>query len=208
MTWTSNVPLGNQTVAKNRPPLQGNTNYIENNMQKDHTWNNNVPGYDNGRHTKITLQNLSSEPPALPSGADGVYYMYNGKPKFYDGTDIYVLQDPQTLQNWYPFSGVISLAGAASAPVPIAISGSGFTQISGNVCGSLTCVDAANSATNTTVEFFQLNTVTPNNFVNTTVNNANGKISVNWNAGVLIVTNVQVFVAVNIVVTGYFYTIP
>lgn len=84
MTWTPNVPQGNQKIAATTDPIRNNFTFTHNVLQQEHQFDGNVPGLQEGIHLKASMPN-QADPSSLPSGANGMYYVSGGLPKFYNG---------------------------------------------------------------------------------------------------------------------------
>lgn len=85
MVYTNNVPQGNQTIASTTTPIRNNFAFIETDLQAEHSFNGNVPGLTEGAHKFCSMPNRALSP-AIPPGANGIYFVSSGKPYFYDGT--------------------------------------------------------------------------------------------------------------------------
>lgn len=75
-TWNSTSPDGNQSVGDNRVPMQENTTYIEDNMQLDHYWAEDVNNDGHHRYVQSPKVESGGSPtdPTLDTGMDGVAY--------------------------------------------------------------------------------------------------------------------------------------
>lgn len=94
MTYTNNVPQGNQQISTTQPLIQANFAYLQNSIGQEHN-------FDATDATK-TYHKLASMPnqalsPALPSGTNGVYFVNSGLAYFYDGTTNFQLSQFQTV---------------------------------------------------------------------------------------------------------------
>jgi len=124
MSYTPNVPQANQQIASTQSPIQSNFTVIQTNMQQDHSWNGNaINSQTDGTHQQVQLPNIS-DPSALGTGINGVYYCNSGNPKFYNGAVNYLNFSPV---QYFQKAGLIAL------------NSSGFTTIltiPGNSCGN------------------------------------------------------------------------
>ena len=85
MTYTNNVPQGNQTIASTTTPIRNNFAFIQSTLQRDHQFNGNSPGITEGVHLKVSMPNRSLSP-SLPATTNGIYFVSSATPYFYDGT--------------------------------------------------------------------------------------------------------------------------
>lgn len=90
MTYTPNVPQANQTIASTTTPIRQNFQFIETDLQVEHSFNGNSAAAE-GTHLKASMPN-QADPGSLPAGTNGQYYVGSAKPKFYDGTTARFLQ--------------------------------------------------------------------------------------------------------------------
>lgn len=86
MTYTPNVPQGNQTIASTTDPIRNNFTFIQTDARVEHSFNANVPGLAEGVHLKASMPNRALSP-AIPAGANGIYFVSSGRPYFYDGSN-------------------------------------------------------------------------------------------------------------------------
>lgn len=75
MTWTPNVPQGNQQIAATQIPINGNFTYIQTTQQFDHAFFNNAIGAQPyGSHTKVSMPNLATDVNAPVAGIGNTLY--------------------------------------------------------------------------------------------------------------------------------------
>lgn len=84
MTYTSGIPQANQTIAETQPGILGNFDFLPISIGKEHNFDATDPLKT--YHLQASMPNLAIEPVALPVGTNGMYYIFGGLPKYYDGT--------------------------------------------------------------------------------------------------------------------------
>ena len=132
MTYTKNVPQGNQQIASTQVPILNNFSYIDTAMKINHTWNGNAIGSEApGSHQKIAFPNQGSDIASLPTGIADVLYSIAGNLYTYNGT-----KNPVS---GYSGSGTVMITTTATAFITLPVtSGSspidtiGFVLVQGN----------------------------------------------------------------------------
>lgn len=71
-TWNTLCPDGNKSVKKNRPIIQNNMTYIENNLDLDHFFDDSST--TDGYHRRMSMVNLAADPTSLPGSTNGMFY--------------------------------------------------------------------------------------------------------------------------------------
>lgn len=173
MTYTSNVPQPNQTVAGSRPQIQNNFGYIDTVMKVDHQFNNGFATL--GTHKQCSMADQAT--PAVPAGTNGVYYVKGSFPYFTNGTSDFQLGNP-SISAFVPFNGAIVVGAGLIVPI--------VPTVSGNVGGNITFWTGAGT-TSSTYNFWILGAAaTQNRYINPSTAEV---ILVN-NAGVMSFRNV------------------
>lgn len=86
MTYTPNVPQATQTIAQTQAPIFNNFTYIDDALQRDHTFNgNDINSEAAGYHQHVSSPNLGADVAALPTGIDAVMYAIGGNFFNYNG---------------------------------------------------------------------------------------------------------------------------
>jgi hypothetical protein len=126
MAYTNNVPQGNQQIATTQPLIQANFGFIKTGIEQEHNFNVAGSGSDM-YHLQTSMPNKGSDPVALPSSTNGMYYVKGGVPKFYDGTTarFIVTSDSSVVPSTFS-GGPITLTGVATT----------LLAIPNNSCGS------------------------------------------------------------------------
>jgi hypothetical protein len=149
MVYTNNIPQGNQQVATTQPLIQGNFEFIQTDLQVEHSFNGNVGGLTEGVHLKASMPN-QADPVSLPAGTNGMYYVSGGQPKFYNGVASFI-QFGNQQQNI--ISGVAALTAAGFSNVfTMPASSYGYYFIA-PVADSLNVVGSSFIFSNTTALF-------------------------------------------------------
>jgi hypothetical protein len=91
MTYTPNVPLGNQQIANTQVPILNNFEYIQSTMIVDHSWNGTTKGGIPGTHNQASMPN-QTDLTSLIAGTNGAYYVSGGLPKFFNNIQLAGLQ--------------------------------------------------------------------------------------------------------------------
>lgn len=79
MSYTPNVPQGNQQIAATQVPILNNFTYINTAMRIDHAWNGNeISGQADGSHQKISLPNQATDIVASGTGIASTIYAIGG----------------------------------------------------------------------------------------------------------------------------------
>ncbi len=109
MTYTNNVPQGNQTIAQTTTPIRNNFLYLDTALKVDHAFNGNeIGGQAPGTHQKISFPNQAVDIAALPAGIDAIQYCINDHLYSYNG-------------NKRPVSGVSGTGSIALTNAPQSI---------------------------------------------------------------------------------------
>lgn len=86
MTYTPNVPQGNQQISTTQPYILGNFGYIDTAMKVNHTWNGNAVSTEApGSHQRLDMPNRATDIAVLPTGIDAVMYAKDGNLFSYNG---------------------------------------------------------------------------------------------------------------------------
>ncbi len=111
MTYTNNVPQGNQTIASTTDPIRNNFAFLEDSIGQEHNFDSSDA--TKTWHLQAAMPN-SAGAPTKPVGTDGVYYIDGGEPKFYDGTQYFISygSKPQ-----YVVTGSVALSNAGAVTV-------------------------------------------------------------------------------------------
>lgn len=120
MVYTNNVPQPNQQIATTQPIIEANFNFLQTGIGVEHNFNASGSGSDM-YHLKASMPNISLSP-ALPSGTNGVYFVNNNAPVFYNGTNNFNL-----IQNLFAYG---SNAVGASAAFQIIAAGNWMGLVS------------------------------------------------------------------------------
>lgn len=87
MTYTNNVPQGNQTIAETTDPIRNNFAFLETHIGEEHNFD--ATGAQVMYHFQASMPNQAA--PALPAGTNGMYYVDGGRGKFFEGSNRYDL---------------------------------------------------------------------------------------------------------------------
>lgn len=98
MPYDNNVPQPQQTIAFTQPLINANFAFIQADAQVEHSFNGTPVGVAEGVHLRASMPN-QADPVALPTGTNGMYYVNAGGPKYYNGTDAYIIQTTPLFQN-------------------------------------------------------------------------------------------------------------
>jgi hypothetical protein len=86
MSYTPNVPQGNQQIASTQVPILNNFTYINTAMRVNHTWNGNgISTEAAGSHQRLDMPNQGSDIASLPSGIASVLYSIGSNLYAYNG---------------------------------------------------------------------------------------------------------------------------
>ncbi len=124
MTYTNNVPQGNQTISSTQPLIQANFGFLENSIGQEHNFDD--TDATKTYHLKASMPN-QPDPGSLPTGTNGQYYVSGGKPKFYDGTNANFLA--MGTGQFIPFNGSVSLNVGANTNLGPSGNVSGFVIV-------------------------------------------------------------------------------
>lgn len=92
MTYTNNIPQGNQQIAQTQPLIQANFGFLKSSIEQEHNFNTTNAAQTYHKQASMPNQALLA---ALPAGTNGVYYVSSGLPYFYDGSKNYQLNSFQ-----------------------------------------------------------------------------------------------------------------
>lgn len=141
MTYTNNVPQGNQQIASTQVPILNNFSYIDTAMKINHTWNGNaISTEDNGSHQTVAFPTQGSDIASLPTGIANVMYSI--------ATNLYTYNGTKNPVSGYSGSGTVNITTTPTAFITLPVtSGSspidtiGFVLVQGNPASlTQTCV--------------------------------------------------------------------
>ena len=192
MTYTNNVPQGNQTIAETQSLIQDNFGFLQTSLRQDHNFNGLNPFgvQQEGTHIQVSMPNQSADPVALPTGCAGTYYVKGGVPKFYDGTtasDILLSAGQFT-----PFTDNLSISTVAgSNAAPITVNGSNIT---GNLGGYVVVFPTSQITTaQPFIVIFYQSGSSKFRFIQTTGNNTGSfSYTVTYSGGVISISQTSV----------------
>ena len=121
MVYTNNVPQANQQIAATQKPILDNFAFLPLAIGQEHNFDSTYP--EKTYHLQASMPNLADPAPAspLPAGTDGMYYVNNGFPKFYDGANPRFIQlaDKSFLQRYVSLTAALVYpAGTQTLTVP------------------------------------------------------------------------------------------
>lgn len=154
MTYTPNVPQGNQTFPATQPLIEANFGYLNTALQKDHTFNGNAIGSEApGYHQQASMPNITA-PSSLPTGINGIYSVNSSTAGFYDGTNNYQMNIwtnvlKGTFSSTSSFTNVVAIPANTFGVVyfyNITGSTSSFLSCSGQFISNATAVDGFSNA--------------------------------------------------------------
>ena len=96
MVYTNNVPQKNETIASTTDRIRNNFAFLETSIGAEHNFNALGTGADT-YHNQASMPNQVT-PGALPAGTNGMFYVNNGVPKFFDGATDFNIQIAPTQQ--------------------------------------------------------------------------------------------------------------
>jgi len=74
MTWSSSPIIGTNSVSANKAPINNAFAYIEQEMVKDHFWDDDDSDKD-GRHNIVHMPEQTGDPSSMPVDMKGGYYV-------------------------------------------------------------------------------------------------------------------------------------
>lgn len=92
MSYTNNTPQANQQIASTQGPILANFQFIQSSIGQEHNFNASDPTQT--YHLKASMPNIALSP-AIPGGCNGVFFVSNNSPYFYDGTTNFQLNTQQ-----------------------------------------------------------------------------------------------------------------
>lgn len=172
--YTNNTPQAGQTISETQPLILDNFGFLDTAIGTEHNFDVSDPAAT--YHLQASMPNISPEPAALPAGTDGIFYVFGGQPKFYDGTTNYNL----SLGNGGPLRGVWD-------SILINVSASSNILVTGNVSGTINIFRSDGEWTMFT--FFR--NTNSNTFSQRLTSSGSGgnNIALSWNSGTLRITN-------------------
>lgn len=116
MTYTNNVPQGNQQIATTQPLIQANFGFLDTAIGQEHNFDS--TDATKTYHLQAAMPNKVTDPVALPTSTNGIYYVKGGVPKFYDGTTASFIQTTTNPQVTLTGTVALSTTVATVAAIP------------------------------------------------------------------------------------------
>lgn len=115
MTYTSNTPQSNQTIASTTTPIRNNFTFINTDLQVDHSFNGNSTGAE-GTHLQCRMKGQASHPTLLANNNGAYYVDTQNNAQFWDGTNSYKMNLWRDI-----ITGTVTI-GSINTPVSIGAS--------------------------------------------------------------------------------------